>query len=122
MTVRKAAVWSSVVFGGGSRLSGLWRFGRNSIISREWAIEAHRSNMRMRCGLVASRRPAWVGTAILVVFAGFLSYPAAAEDAQDRIRDLLIKHKSWTMHLEYTNALTPSDHAQRFVWEFAKEG
>ena len=37
---------------------------------------------------------------------------------EGKIRTLLTTPKSWTMYLEFTNALAPSDRAQKFVWRY----
>ena len=46
--------------------------------------------------------------------------PAQAQDIarQNAIKSLLTKPKTWTMYLEFTEATTPSDRAQRFIYEY----
>jgi hypothetical protein len=55
---------------------------------------------------------------ILCVFLSSICF--AADDAAyaQKIRDLLVTKKYWTMYLEYTDSPTPSDRANRFSWEY----
>jgi hypothetical protein len=49
-----------------------------------------------------------------------LSAAAYATDTatESKIGTLLKTPKSWTMYLEFTDAPTPSDRAQKFVWQY----
>ena len=58
---------------------------------------------------------------LLVPILGILLSPAAyaADTAtESKIRTLLKTTKSWTIYLEFTDAPTPSDRAQKFVWQY----
>ena len=55
---------------------------------------------------------------LLVLFLAILLPPAAYATVmadEGKIRTLLKSPKSWTMYLEFTDAPTPSDRAQKFV-------
>ena len=48
---------------------------------------------------------------------------SADNAAERKIRGLLTTPKSWTMFLEFTEAPTPGERAQKFVWRyFEKDG
>ena len=58
---------------------------------------------------------------LLVPLLGILLSPgayAADTATESKIRILLKTPKSWTMYLEFTDAPTPSDRAQKFVWQY----
>ena len=59
---------------------------------------------------------------LAVVIFGILLSPAAAYAAdtatESKISTLLTTPKSWTMYLEFTDAPTPGDRAQKFVWQY----
>jgi len=60
---------------------------------------------------------------ILVSLLGILLSPvayAADTATESKIRTLLKTPKSWTMYLEFTDANTPSDRAQKFVWQYCE--
>ena len=50
---------------------------------------------------------------LLLAFIAFAPPSAATES---KVRSILTTPKSWTMYLEFTDARTPSDRAQKFVW------
>lgn len=47
-----------------------------------------------------------------------IAYAPGSAANESKIRTLLTAPKSWTMYLEFTDALTPSDRAQKFVWQY----
>ena len=53
----------------------------------------------------------------------FLSFGYSADNAatESRIKKILTTPKSWTMYLEFTDAPTPSDRAQKFIWEYVEQ-
>jgi hypothetical protein len=56
------------------------------------------------------------------VIASFAGSPDVVAN-ESTIRALLTTPKSWTMYLDFTDALAPSDRAQKFVWRyFEKDG
>jgi hypothetical protein len=63
---------------------------------------------------------------VLLLLGTLLSSAAYSADnsaAERKITALLTTPKSWTMYLEFTDAPTPSDRAQKFVWRyFEKDG
>jgi hypothetical protein len=67
-------------------------------------------NHAMRCLLIS----------ILAVLFSSASY-SADNVAEGKIRKILTAPKSWTMYLEYTDALLPSDRANKFVWRYIEE-
>lgn len=56
----------------------------------------------------------------VVSFGILLSSAAYAADTatESKIRTLLTTPKSWTMYLEFSDAPSPSDRAQKFVWQY----
>jgi hypothetical protein len=54
----------------------------------------------------------------LGVFLSCVAYSADNAATESKIKTLLTMPKSWTMYLEFTDAPTPSDRAQRFIWEY----
>ena len=57
-----------------------------------------------------------------VLLLGFLLvsivYAPSSAATESKIRTLLTAPKSWTMYLEFTDKITPSDQAQKFVWQY----
>jgi hypothetical protein len=53
--------------------------------------------------------------AVLVAASAFATDNASSEAA---IRNALLKAKSWTLFIEYTDAAAPGDRAQKLVWEY----
>ena len=49
----------------------------------------------------------------------FLTSAAYSDrSAEQKIKTLLTSKQSWTMYLEYTDQFTPSDRANKLVWEY----
>ena len=47
-----------------------------------------------------------------------LAYSADNASTESKIKTLLTTPKSWTMYLEFSDALTPGNRAQKFTWEY----
>jgi hypothetical protein len=58
---------------------------------------------------------------LLGIFVSFASHAADDPAAENRIRKILTTQKNWTMYLEYTDAPTPSDRAQKFGWQYIEQ-
>jgi len=63
---------------------------------------------------------------LLVIIAALVStIPiGAADEAQEieAIKSRLLKPKTWTIYLEATDATAPSDRAQKFIFEYFRDG
>ena len=57
-------------------------------------------------------------TPLAGMFLSCVAYCAGNAATENKIRTLLTTPKSWTMYLEFTDAPTPSDRAQKFTWEY----
>lgn len=55
---------------------------------------------------------------LLGIFLSSVAYSADDAATESKIKRLLTSQKSWTMYLEFTDASTPGDRAQKFVWQF----
>lgn len=55
---------------------------------------------------------------LLGMFLSCAAYSADNASTENKIKTLLTTPKSWTMYLEFSDALTPGDRAQKFVWEY----
>jgi hypothetical protein len=58
---------------------------------------------------------------VLGIFLSSVSHSADDAAAESKIRKALTGPKSWTMYLEYTDASTPSDRANKFVWRYIEQ-
>ncbi len=54
---------------------------------------------------------------LLGILMPFASH-AADDPAAEKIKKILTAPKSWTMYLEYTDAATPGERAQKFGWQY----
>jgi hypothetical protein len=55
---------------------------------------------------------------LLGIFLSSAAYSADDAATESKIKKLLTTQKSWTMYLEFTDAPTPGDRAQKFVWQY----
>ncbi len=58
---------------------------------------------------------------LLGIFLSSVGYSADNAATESRIKEILTTPKSWTMYLEFTDAPTPSDRAQKFIWQYVEQ-
>ena len=58
---------------------------------------------------------------LLGILLSCVAYSADNASTESKIKTLLTTPKSWTMYLEFTDAPTPSDRAQKFIWEYVEQ-
>lgn len=59
-----------------------------------------------------------IRSALAIVLLSVSAFGADNSPGEDAIRSLLVKPKTWTMYLEFTDAAMPSDRAQKMTWEY----
>jgi hypothetical protein len=59
-----------------------------------------------------------IRSALAIVLLSVSAFGADNSPGEDAIRSLLVKPKTWTMYLEFTDAAMPSDRAQKMIWEY----
>lgn len=59
-----------------------------------------------------------IRSALAIVLLSVFAFGADNSPGGDAIRSLLIRPKTWTMYLEFTDAAMPSDRAQKMIWEY----
>jgi hypothetical protein len=61
-----------------------------------------------------------IRSALAIVLLSVSAFGADNSPGGDAIRSLLIRPKTWTMYLEFTDAAMPSDRAQKMTWEYSQ--
>lgn len=57
-------------------------------------------------------------TSLLGMFLSGVAYSADNAATESKIKTLLTTPKSWNMYLEFTDAPTPGERAQKFTWAY----